>query len=131
MNDEEYITVEYPTISVIEKRTIMELCSSTLVNAFKLDDYLAILAVFQCVVDRLEDRMMDKYIEELQVDIAPIVHGEWIGVEGDGYAEDEHGEMQIVYDVFECSICGCEHHADGEPEWMYCPDCGARMDGKR
>lgn len=59
---------------------------------------------------------------------APIAYGEWIGVEGDGYAEDENGEMQIVYDVFECSNCGCEHHADGEPRWAYCPDCGSKMD---
>lgn len=61
-------------------------------------------------------------------EVAPVVHAEWVGVEGDGYTEDENGEMQIVYDVFECSNCGCEHHADGEPEWTYCPDCGARME---
>lgn len=61
-------------------------------------------------------------------DVMPLVHAYWIGVEGDGYAEDENGEMQIVYDVFECSHCGCEHLADGEPEWTYCPDCGAIMD---
>ena len=61
-------------------------------------------------------------------DVAPIVHAYWIGIEGDGYAEGESGETQIVYDVFECSNCGCEHRADGEPEWAYCPDCGAKMD---
>ena len=55
MDNEEYITVDYPTISTVQKRRLMELCSSTLVNAFKLDDYLAILAVFQGVVDRLEE----------------------------------------------------------------------------
>lgn len=131
MKDEEYITVDYQTISVAEKRKLMELCSSSLVNAFNLNDYLAILAVFQNVVDRLEGKKMDEHIEEQQSDVAPVVHAYWIGVEGDGYAEDENGEMQIVYDVFECSNCGCEHHADGEPEWTYCPDCGARMDGKQ
>lgn len=67
-------------------------------------------------------------IEEPPADVMPLVHAYWIGVEGDGYTEDEYGEAQIVYDVFECSNCGCEHHADGEPEWMYCPDCGAIMD---
>lgn len=67
----------------------------------------------------------------LPEDVAPVAHAYWIGVEGDGYAEDENGEMQIIYDVFECSNCGCEHHADGEPRWAYCPNCGARMDGKR
>lgn len=66
----------------------------------------------------------------LPEDVAPVAHAYWIGVEGDGYAEDENGEMQIIYDVFECSNCGCEHHADGEPRWAYCPNCGARMDGE-
>ena len=59
-----------------------------------------------------------------------VAHAYWDGIEGDGYAEDENGELQIVYEVFECSNCGCEHHADGEPRWAYCPDCGARMDGE-
>ena len=80
--------------------------------------------------------MMDEYItkdmalvvEEQQVDVMPVVHAYWDGIEGDGYVEGENGEAQLVYDVFECSNCGCEHHADGEPGWAYCPDCGARMD---
>lgn len=55
MEDEEYITVNYPTISNASKRELMELCSSTLVNAFSFDDYLAILAVFQEVTERLEE----------------------------------------------------------------------------
>ena len=55
MEDEEYITVEYPTISNASKRKLMELCSSTLVNAFNFDDYMSVLAVFRSVVDRLEE----------------------------------------------------------------------------
>lgn len=62
-------------------------------------------------------------------DVAPIVHARWEGTWGDGYAEDEDGNPQIVYEEFECSNCRQEHHADGEPEWDYCPSCGARMDG--
>lgn len=58
-------------------------------------------------------------------DVAPVVHGKWIGVWGDGYANGF-----IVYEEFECSQCGCVHHADGEPTWDYCPQCGARMDGE-
>lgn len=58
-------------------------------------------------------------------DVAPVVHGEWIGTWGDGYANGF-----IVYEEFECSRCGCVHHADGEPTWDYCPQCGARMDGE-
>ncbi len=52
--DEEYITPNYQTISVAEKRRLMELCSSSLVNGFNFDDYMAVLAVFRGVVDRLE-----------------------------------------------------------------------------
>lgn len=54
MMDKEYITVNYPTISVTQKRRLMELCSSSLVNGFNFDDYMAVLAVFRGVVDRLE-----------------------------------------------------------------------------
>lgn len=57
-------------------------------------------------------------------DVAPVVHAEWIGTWGDGYANGF-----IVYEEFECSRCGCVHHADGEPTWDYCPNCGARMGG--
>lgn len=54
MMDKEYIAVDYPTISVTQKRRLMELCSSSLVNGFNFDDYMAVLAVFRGVVDRLE-----------------------------------------------------------------------------
>lgn len=54
MMDKEYITVNYPTISVTQKLRLMELCSSSLVNGFNFDDYMAVLAVFRGVVDRLE-----------------------------------------------------------------------------
>ena len=59
-------------------------------------------------------------------DVAPVVHAYWRGIEGDGYDPDGN----IVWDTFECSNCGEEHHADGEPEWDYCPQCGARMGGE-
>lgn len=58
-------------------------------------------------------------------DVAPVVHAYWLGIEGDGY--DPEGN--IVWDTFECTNCGEEHYADGEPEWEYCPECGAKMDG--
>lgn len=46
-----------PTIKLYQlckKRRLMELCSSSLVNGFNFDDYMAVLAVFRGVVDRLE-----------------------------------------------------------------------------
>lgn len=77
----------------------------------------------------IEDTRKDfaKIIEELPpADAAPVVHAYWLGIEGDGYDPDGN----IVWDTFECSNCGEEHHAGGEPEWDYCPSCGARMDGE-
>ena len=59
-------------------------------------------------------------------DVAPVVHACWRGIEGDGYDPDGN----IVWDTFECTNCGEEHYADGEPTWDYCPFCGARMDGE-
>ena len=56
-------------------------------------------------------------------DVAPVRNAEWIGVWYDGYADGSP-----VYEEFECSNCGCEHHADDEPTWRFCPDCGAKMD---
>lgn len=69
--------------------------------------------------------MLSKLEDEPPADVAPVVHGEWVGTWGDGYANGF-----IVYEEFECSRCGCVHHADGEPTWDYCPNCGARMDGE-
>ena len=53
-------------------------------------------------------------------DVAPVVHGEWVPSEGNpGF---------LV-----CSACGdcyvVDEWADGK-KWQYCPNCGAKMDGK-
>lgn len=72
-------------------------------------------------------RVIEENIERFPAeDVAPVVHAYWCGIEGDGYDPDGN----IVWDTFECSNCGEEHYADGEPTWDYCPYCGARMDGK-
>lgn len=84
----------------------------------------------ECFIENTR-RDFIKIIEELPAaDVVPVVYGKWIGTWGDGYAEDEEGNPQIVYEEFECSNCGQEHLADGEPEWDYCPQCGARMGGE-
>ena len=64
----------------------------------------------------------------LSADVVEVVHAYWDGVAPVVHAEDENGEMQIVYDVFECSRCGCVHLGSPNARWEYCPDCGARMD---
>lgn len=61
------------------------------------------------------------------VDAAPIIHGIWIG-ESDGYADGEP-----VVDVWYCSECDhCIDDGTDDESLLpnYCPDCGAKMDGK-
>ena len=54
-------------------------------------------------------------------DVAPVVHGRWIGIPLCGS------------DDCECSECGnwCNIHVNlcGEAVQKYCPYCGAKMDG--
>lgn len=79
----------------------------------------------------LKPDTLDKLREAVKAmpaaNVAPVVHAYWLGIEGDGY--DPEGN--IVWDTFECTNCGKEHYADGEPEWEYCPECGAKMDGEQ
>lgn len=49
------------------------------------------------------------------LDVAPIIHGEWIGKPLAGYA------------AVKCSICGSVF-AENKGIWKYCPNCGAKMD---
>ena len=57
-------------------------------------------------------------------EVEQVRHGQWEGT-ADGYADGE-----LVYDMWNCSECGFD--ADGaeeKPEWKFCPNCGAWMDG--
>ena len=51
----EYITPNYETISVMQKRELMELMNSTLLNAFSEQDYYDVLTIFQRIIERLEN----------------------------------------------------------------------------
>lgn len=51
----EYITLNYETISVMQKRELMELMNSTLLNAFSEQDYYDVLTIFQRIIERLEN----------------------------------------------------------------------------
>lgn len=53
--ESEWITPSYETISVSEKRQLCELMNSTLLNAFSEQDFMDVLAVFQRVIERLEE----------------------------------------------------------------------------
>jgi DNA-directed RNA polymerase subunit RPC12/RpoP len=57
------------------------------------------------------------------VDAVEVVHGEWKFCEDDFYGEA----------TYKCSNCGEELVTlNGvEIDWNYCPECGAKMDGKK
>lgn len=79
----------------------------------------------------IEKWLLTKARRELKghpaAEVAPVRHGMWIG-EGDGYADGE-----IVMDVWYCSECDhcIDEGIDDEAVLPnYCPNCGAKMDGK-
>ena len=51
----EYITPNYETISVIQKRDLNELMGSSLLNAFSEQDYFDVIQIFNRVIERLEN----------------------------------------------------------------------------
>lgn len=55
----EYITPNYETISVIQKRDLMKLMNSSLLNAFSEQDYFDVLQIFNRVIERLENIKKD------------------------------------------------------------------------
>lgn len=57
-------------------------------------------------------------------DVVEVKHGYFIGTEFDGYADG----YPVFYE-WKCSECGCIFE-DEEPTYNYCPQCGAKMDGK-
>ena len=60
-------------------------------------------------------------------DVVEVVHGHWVGLEYDGYADGNP-----VYDLWECSECGNEVRGEDVPDTHpYCNGCGARMDGEK
>lgn len=66
--------------------------------------------------DPYYDSIMENVQDLQSVDVAPVVHGEWIWTE----RGDEDYERYFV-----CSKCGQQQYV----ETNYCPDCGAKMDG--
>ena len=72
---------------------------------------------------------IDQVIDyEPAADVAPVVHGEWLNIDGD-------------YTFAACSICETAYEVATEEEaekglwdafmcsYRYCPNCGAKMDG--
>lgn len=54
-------------------------------------------------------------------DVAEVKHGAWI-------VTRYHLYLNVYEEFLCCSVCGYEHQHDERFE--YCPNCGAKMDGK-
>ena len=100
-----------------------------------MDEYIKRQALLDAVPPTEEDKQISLYgaVADFIVmvnatpaaDVAPVVHGSWDG-SADGYADGE-----LVYDMWNCSVCGFDADgADEKPAWKYCPNCGAKMDGR-
>lgn len=55
------------------------------------------------------------------IDAQPVIHGEWLGTEYDGYSDGFP-----VYTTWKCSNCGAEFECE-DMDFYYCPNCGADM----
>lgn len=66
-----------------------------------------------------------KFLAELTTIEPEVRHGRWIPTEYDSYADGAP-----VWDKWECSECSYEHSGEENTLTAFCPDCGARMDGK-
>lgn len=63
-----------------------------------------------------------KIMEVPTADVQPVIHGEWLGTEYDGYSDGFP-----VYTTWKCSNCGAEFECE-DMDFYYCPNCGAKMD---
>lgn len=63
-----------------------------------------------------EYEQLVNYIEsQPTLDYAPVVHASWI-------PQDD------TYTKFQCSLCKTKNF---DRQWVFCPLCGARMDGEK
>ena len=95
-----------------------------------MSDYIRRDDAKDALQEKVFHNLTDEFYGAMQVfdelepaDVAPVVHGEYIG-EYDGYADG-----YPVCDMWYCSVCGCHFEDwDEKPTYNYCPNCGAKMD---
>lgn len=92
-------------------------------NENRLVKAIEVEEIFNYEVSIAEKDPLDAFDSAIQnaatVDAVEVVHGRWKFVDIDGWWFNE------------CSICGdMTPNRDGSPpDWNYCPNCGAKMDG--
>ena len=77
-----------------------------------------------CVYDVSASEVINDFEEVIDAvpaaDVAPVKHGHWI--EQENWVSDDY--------YYTCSVCGEDYNTiDGSPDYNYCPNCGAKMDG--
>lgn len=66
--------------------------------------------------------MLDEVEQFQSADVVEVVRGRWIEV--------SRPTQNKKAAICECSVCGDAIWVyDGQREWKYCPNCGAKMDG--
>ena len=55
MKQDDYITPNYETISAIDKRSLIAITQSSLINALSQEDYEDILRIWERVIRRLDE----------------------------------------------------------------------------
>lgn len=83
------------------------------------------------VIQNIQGPILSREVGALRTlhaaDVAPVVHGPWVGLEYDGYADG-----CPVYDLWKCSECGEEVRGEDVPDTHpWCHGCGAKMDGEQ
>ena len=77
-----------------------------------------------CTVAKTLETVIEQIGELPTADVIPAVHAHFVPTEYDGYADGNP-----VWDTWECSACHEEFRNEGEePDFCYCPYCGAIMD---
>ena len=65
--------------------------------------------------------------------LAECIASEISGLPAADVAQVRHGRWEWdTEDIYRCSNCAEKSHVKevmGHPEWEYCPNCGAKMDG--
>lgn len=88
-----------------------------------MDDYISRQAAKAALQEKVFHNLTDEFYGAMQVidelplaDVVPVIHGMW---------------EKIPYSFaggYRCSCCG---QKTMENFWLYCPNCGAKMDGER
>lgn len=70
--------------------------------------------------------LVDIFAEIPAADVAPVVHGWWVGVDSSYWRWTPSGGVSIPHTTYSCERCG----RGTVVKTHYCPNCGAKMDEK-